>query len=353
MSDEGGSAVVQVSAVEQAAEDQQDRARVKTATALTITDRGVQLSTVEQGVAFATACQKSGLLPTQIKNGAQAFTIMMAGAELGLKPFAAWRGLYLTKANRLTLQTKTALAVVRASGQLEDYREWIEHEGTPQMVAVVSARRRGQATPIVATFSIDDAATAGLTAKKTNSSGQSYDSTYDKFPKDMLKSRARGRCLDEGFGDILNGMALEGIAEDADAAEADRNGRPTSEEQEQKPVAAAGPDPLVSRLRALPAAAAEATPERVACTNAPVVAVVGQGQQMEVVAVPAAAEPAKAAYVVSKAELDDMMPLPKKEQPAPATAGAAAQERCPRCKTRLNAMSGCDLCGWPTAQDMR
>jgi hypothetical protein len=311
-------AVTTVSANQQA-EDKRDEARVKVAQELAISERGVEVFTVEQGVALATACWRSGLLPSGIKSGAQAFTIMMAGAELGLKRFAAWKGLYLTKANTIAATTKTALAVVQNSGLLEDYKETIEDEDQPTMRAVVYAKRKGRPTPIIETFSLKDAEVAGLLGKRTSRDGREYDSTYAKYPKDMLRSRARGRALDQGFSDVLSGMDVEGVAEDVAEAIVERGEATTA------PVAAAGPDPLAASIGAMSKAEQP--------TKAP-----------EVLTVEPLPEEDDEAEV--SASVDEALGPPATE---PAKKPAVAPGRCPRCKTKLNAMGGCDLCGWPTA----
>jgi hypothetical protein len=190
------------------------------------------------------------------------------------------------------------------------------------MRAVVWAKRRGQPTPIVETFSVGDADAAGLTKKRTNRDGQAYDSTYEKYLKDMLRSRARGRALDQGFSDVLSGMDVEGVAEDiADDMVARGEANPG-------PPAQTVVDPLAASLEAkAKAQPAQAVPE--VLTVEPLPEDDDDDQQDEI-----------------DASVEEALPSAPAQAAAPAI--ASAPERCPRCKTKVNAMGGCDMCGWPT-----
>lgn len=353
MSDE--QAVVPVSGAEL---QRADEAKERTAIALVMSEKGVQFGTVKEAVAYATACFNSRLLPDQINTPAKAFTIMAAGAELGLKPFASWRGLYLTKAGRIAVMTKTALGKVRSSGLLEDYEEKIEFEGDlEKMRAAVRAQRKGQRTPIIETFSIEDAKAAGLLDKKTNREGRAYDSTYDKYLKDMLRSRARGRALDTGFSDVLSGILPEGIAEDADAAEQERRGATPAEAKRVDPAQG---DPLADRLRATaprPGPGDGATsPEALDDSEAPSARNNPNAWDQGVAAGETASSIAQSVDdaldgeppVATRSYVPDTGPESK---PLSVKAVKAA-DPCPRCKTKLNEMLGCDNCGWP-GKDLR
>jgi len=330
--------------------------RVNTAQGLTISERGVTFPTVKEAVAYAEACYRSNLLPQQIKNGAQAFALMAAGLELGLKPWAAWRSLYLTKAGRVALQTKGALGLVRKSGLLADYKEWTEGSGET-LKGCVMAKRVGQPSAIVKEFSWEDAKTAKLLEKRRSGSGGEYDSTYDLYLKDMLISRARGRVLDEGFSDVTLGIPTEGIAEDADAAEQERRG---SVPVEAKPVVQ-GPDPLLQQIQqneraprvdpALEAAISqsvdEALPSPSTTEGAPEQ---DAPQQLPPPAATPAPGPARERVI---AAAEKALGVPPPGTPAARAAEKpAAKTKCERCGTRLNELGGCELCGWP-GKDLR
>jgi hypothetical protein len=182
-------------------------------------DRGVIFTNVAEAVAYATACFNSRLLPDHIKNGQQAFVIMDNGRELGLRPWASWKVIYITRQGRIALMSKGALAVAQASPRFENYEERIELEGTEEMRAVAVAKARGF-KPVEKTFSMADAKAAGLLDRKRSRDGREYDGPWQAYLKDMLLARARDRALAIAFAAELAGIELETLAEDADRLEA-------------------------------------------------------------------------------------------------------------------------------------
>ncbi len=290
---------------------------------------------------FAKECWDSHLLPDQIDSSAKAFTILCKGDELGLPPFAAWQWIYLTKARRLAIMSKGALAVVQAKPAFGGYGEWIEGEGTPEMKAVCTAKRKGFPDTIKE-FSLADANAAGLLEKKRTREGAEFSGPWQAYVKDMLLSRARGRCLDVAFAAELGGIDVEGVAEDVADAVTSRREREEAAAERRRPFAmiagqqpralpAAGVDPLIAALTKGPASAAP-------------------------VEVEAAAPEILEASAVSV--VPDQSGLPSKEQPKKwpderRPANAQQPTTCPRCAYRINALGGCDACGWPQEIDLR
>jgi hypothetical protein len=181
-------------------------------------DRGVIFTNVAEAVAYATACYNSRLLPDHIKNGQQAFVIMDNGRELGLRPWAAWKLIYITRQGRIAIMSKGALAIAQASPRFENYDEHIELEGTDEMRAVAVAKARGF-KPVEKRFSLADARAAGLLDRKRNREGKEYDGPWQAYLKDMLLARVRDRALAIAFAAELAGIELETLAEDADRLE--------------------------------------------------------------------------------------------------------------------------------------
>jgi hypothetical protein len=190
------------------------------ASKMEVRDGSLLLHTANDAIIFARWNFESGLLPEHIKNSKQAFAIMMRGAELGLKPHASWRWLYMTKGGKIAMETKGKLAVCQADPSFVDYREWIEHEDGPEegWKAVAVAKRKNREDTIKE-FSFKDAERAKLTGKKKNFKGQEYDSTYTLYLKDMLLARARDRALDLAFADVLGGIPSKEIMDDVEARE--------------------------------------------------------------------------------------------------------------------------------------
>lgn len=179
---------------------------------------GVVLATVQDAMNYADWNQQSGLLPDHIDNPKKAFAIMTRGAEMGLGPHASWRWIYMTKAGKMSMETKGMLAVCQASPHFAGYKEWIEHEDGPEeeWVATAVAKRKGFDDQLK-TFSFKDAAVAGLTGQKTNRRGEKYDTTYCLYLKDMLLARARARALELQFADVLGGIAAKEIQQEVES----------------------------------------------------------------------------------------------------------------------------------------
>lgn len=357
--------------------------------------RGTQFNTVEEALGYATACFRSGMLPSHIKTPEQAFVIMDNGAELGLRPWASWKLIYITKQGRIATMSRGALAIVQACPHYEYYDERIELEGTEQMKGVAVAKRKGS-REIVKTFSLDDAKKAGLTVRKKNHRGDEYDGPWQSFLKDMLLARARDRALNTAFAAELAGIELETFADDADRLEIKAEGGG---------VESIGPPrdlpESVEEPKALPAPQADPLLVRVLQDS---------GQQPQPVEAPKQAAPPPEAAPEQREQISQGVDeaLGEKEPPEPETPGekpkrkrrtrkkATAKHKvgdlirngtrrvlevdedgrptvvekiaplgedpneegdpknCPRedCGTALNLLGQCDACGWPTA-DLR
>lgn len=313
-------------------------------------EAGIVIRSVDDLKNLAKWAVESGFLPEQVRTAQQAFVLMVSGAELGLKPMAAVKFLYLTKARRVALMTKGALAVVQAKPTYDGYREWIENEGLPSMTACATAKRKGQEAQ-VKTFSLADAETAGLLRERKTRDGQSYDSVYQSYLKDMLLSRARGRVLDIVFAAELGGIPIEGVAEDADMMDARREPQrlrespvPTSrdtllDELGTSVTTDRAPEPefIDAEAVTIVAEAHPSTPEEWKKSGPPPaaqpVAATPAGQQLGAGPVTRPAGAAReGARTVRKVAKQDLI-------------GHLARN----CNAALNQMGGCDVCGWPGA----
>lgn len=315
-------------------------------------EAGIVIRTVDDLKNLAKWSVESGFLPEQIKNAQQAFVIMVSGAELGLKPMAAVKFLYLTKARRVALMTKGALAVVQSKPTYDGYREWIEGEGT-SLKACAWAKRKGS-EGITKEFSYADAEVAGLLRERRTREGQTYDSTYQNFLKDMLLSRARGRVLDIVFAAELGGIPVEGVAEDIDMMEGRRRGQSdrltsSAEYSEPRPPRTTE-DPLLKVIASTkgPVIDTEAReiidPAFVKVIDEQVEEIFGSGP-------PPAVQPATGTPAATTSLVRDK----SGRSTTPAGPGAGGgdlsvrppEAACSRCKHKLNLMGGCDVCGWP------
>jgi hypothetical protein len=126
---------------------------------------------------------------------------IMHGLELGLTPIASLQSIAVINGVP-SIFGDGALAVVQASGLLEDFREEPLVRDGKIVGYRCHAKRRGLASPIVQQFTIDDAQKARLLEKS---------GPWQEYRTRMLQMRARAWSLRAGFADVLRGL---GIAEE-------------------------------------------------------------------------------------------------------------------------------------------
>lgn len=125
-------------------------------------------------------------------NPADVMAVVMAGAELGLLPMQALRGIVMIE-GKPTLSADAMAALVMARGDLCEYLRCVKTDAT---VAVYETKRKGHATPTEFTFSIADAERAGLKGK----------GNWSKYPAAMLRARALSGVARMVYPDVLMGV---------------------------------------------------------------------------------------------------------------------------------------------------
>ena len=154
-----------------------------------------QPKTLDEAMKFAELVSKSDLVPKDYKgNPGNVLIAIQWGNEIGLKPLQALQNIAVIN-GRPCLWGDAALALVRGSGLVEDFREDL-HE--PSLTATCTIKRKDQPTPISRTFSKADAEKAGLWGKNN----------WSGYPKRMLQMRARAFALRDGFTDVLKGISV-------------------------------------------------------------------------------------------------------------------------------------------------
>lgn len=144
-------------------------------------------------VALADRFAKSGMVPKHYTGNANAILVAWEyGGSLGLGLMQSLQGIAVIN-GMPCLWGDALLAVVMASGQLEDLDESIEGQCT--------VTRRGK-KPVTSKFSMADAKVAGLVGKA---------GPWTQYPKRQLQMRNRSFALRDTFADILKGMQ---VAED-------------------------------------------------------------------------------------------------------------------------------------------
>ncbi len=156
---------------------------------------------IEQAFRIASALAQSGMTPNGFKTPETCFVAIMAGAELGLPPFQSLQSFAIIN-NRPTLWGDALMAVVRTNGF--KVREWLEGEGD-EMTAYCEVTRPDNGDTAEASFSVDDAKTAGLWKKG---------GPWTSAPKRMLKMRARSFAIRDGAADVLRGFQIREEVED-------------------------------------------------------------------------------------------------------------------------------------------
>lgn len=148
---------------------------------------------IDQAFRLARAIAMSGMAPKAYgQDENKCFVGILAGAELGLAPFQALQSIAVIGGNP-SVWGDGALALVRASGLLEDFEE--TDDGNKATCRVV---RKGE-TPIIRSFDMDDAKKAGLAGKA---------GPWTQYPKRMRQMRARAWALRDGFADVLKGLHI-------------------------------------------------------------------------------------------------------------------------------------------------
>lgn len=176
---------------------------------------------------FSQVLARSGLVPNGMDTPEKVSVAILTGLEIGVKPMQAVQGIAVI-GGRPCVWGDLALAIVRASGLLEEFQE--TYEGTPpsdwgaakpdgqDYRAICRIKRKGEAAPEPSVFSVEDAITGKLWLKRGYNG---KDTPWVTSPKRMLKMRARGFALRDTFADVLKGMMIaeEMIGDEVDDAD--------------------------------------------------------------------------------------------------------------------------------------
>ena len=194
---------------------------------------------------------QSALLPDIFKKKPEnILPAMMLSKSLGIPIFQGLQSIAVVN-GKPTIYGDCALAIVRASGQLEDFEEVVTGTGE-NLKAVCICRRKGYKTPIIGEFTFQDAKTAGLANKDV----------WKKYPKRMLKMRARAYALRDGFADLLSGISVAEEMQDVEDNQPNTGGStpmPKAKKAAQKPQPAEVVEPNNDVIEAIQEAAPEAS----------------------------------------------------------------------------------------------
>lgn len=164
-------------------------------------------SNFEEAVRIARAISQSGMAPKSYNGDEMKILVgMMAGAEVGLTPMQALRGIAVI-GNQPSLWGDVALGVIAGSGLLEDMVETQEGDFIPggNGVAICTMKRKGRPSPVVRRYDMNRARKAGLLTKQ---------GPWQSDPERMCQMRARAFAARDLFADILSGLGIAEVLED-------------------------------------------------------------------------------------------------------------------------------------------
>ncbi len=163
---------------------------------------GLKMETIEDMLAFAEYVAKSPFCPRGMEKPGDIVVCLQSGAEIGLPPMMALQSIAVIN-GRPGIFGDAALALVRASGLLESFKEeLIGKSGEDSRGYRVTLKRVGM-DEATEEFTVADAKLAKLWGKRGK---QGQDTPWITSPKRMLKFRARGFALRDNFGDVLKGL---------------------------------------------------------------------------------------------------------------------------------------------------
>lgn len=168
------------------------------------TEKGFfQPKTLDELYRFSQYISKSEFVPKSLANkpvDERVFSVFAAiqfGAELGLSPMASIQNISVVNGQPSTWGD-VQLALVRASGLLEDFEESEAGKyGEDSFEKICRVKRKGDKKDTIERFSIGDARKANLWGKS---------GTWSTHPKRMLKYKARAFALRDAFPDVLKGL---------------------------------------------------------------------------------------------------------------------------------------------------
>jgi len=166
---------------------------------------GVELTNMASAWTFANAICRANLQPRGMQP-AQVMIALQMGAEVGLPPMQALKNIAVIN-GRPTLWGDALLAIAYSRGLIENISETFSGDGEKR-IATCTIKRRGIETPIVRSFSVANAKSAGLWGKS---------GPWSQYPDRMLQMRARGFALRDAAPDALGGFTLAEEALDIQA----------------------------------------------------------------------------------------------------------------------------------------
>lgn len=141
---------------------------------------------------------------------------IMHGLEVGFTPMAALQSIAVVN-GMPSIWGDGLIALVRASGLLEDIQETVEDDQDGPTIAVCKVKRKDSPSWVVQSFTRPQAMKAGLWRKQ---------GPWVQYPHRMMQMRARAFALRDAFPDVLRG--LHSAEEAADMVDVTSTGSATT-----------------------------------------------------------------------------------------------------------------------------
>lgn len=292
-----------------------------------IGERGIALQNLDDLMKFAEMAV-SEVGPKGMTKG-QAAIAIQAGLERGLGLLGGLQAAVVIN-NVLSWRGWAAVGFIQNSPVIVpgSFKSWVDGEGDSR-TGYCAAQRKGYSEPFLRKFSVRDAKLAGLWGKG---------GPWTSRPDNMLEWRPIGDMARFHFGDVMGNLP---IAEDVESG-----GYGLPEQVRELPAEPRPSPPSPIRdpilIELVPGAQ-----ERQAPAAAP------QMIEVEATLVPepsAAAGKTPEVQAVIYKQVDEVFATEDTRREAVTASGVS---NCPRCKVLLNAMGGCDVCGWPGDLDFR
>ena len=147
------------------------------------------------------------MMPKSIETPEAVFVAMQMGAEIGLSPMASVQNIAVIN-GRPGIYGDAALAIIRSSGQLEEFKEWSEGERKkPDWTYFCRVKRKG-CEAVTGSYSWAEALEAGFDQVKP-------ESPWKRWTNRMMQFKARNFAMRDQFADFLKGIRT--IEENSDA----------------------------------------------------------------------------------------------------------------------------------------
>lgn len=146
---------------------------------------------VREALDLARVLSKSNLVPKALATPEAVFYVIAAGRELGFSVVQSLRSLHIID-GKIVMSADLMVSQVLRSGLAEHF-SLVE---STDKVATYETRRRGSPTPTRMSFSIEQAARAGLVGKQN----------WKNHPEAMLRARAASALARAVYPDAVQGM---------------------------------------------------------------------------------------------------------------------------------------------------